>query len=262
MKKWLLIGSLILANAAFAQRAEIGFHAGVSNYFGDLAPSVKFNESHPAGGVFARYNLNHTWAMRAELNRYTVSGNDANFDYNKVRNLSFQSNITEFAYVFEFNYLKYGPHVLHDKFTSYVYLGLAGFSFDPQAYLDGKWYALTDYKTENVAYKKLSMAVPFGIGLKYMASKRFAIEAQLGFRKTFTDYLDDVSTVYPDINSRFSDGGLITAKLTDRSIENYGTNQFKDGYKRGDPTHKDWYASFTLGCSFRLNTKIKCARFF
>ena len=262
MKKWLLIGSLILSNAAFAQRAEIGLHAGVSNYFGDLAPSVRFNESHPAAGLYARLNLNHTWAMRLEFNRFRVSGNDANFSFNKVRNLSFQTDINEVAYIFEFNYLKYGPHVLHENFTSYVYLGLAGFSFDPKAYMDGTWFTLSDYKTENVAYKKLSVAVPFGIGIKYMPNKRFAIEAQLGFRKTFTDYIDDVSTVYPDINARFADGGLITAKLTDRSIEHFGTPQFKDGYQRGDPGHKDWYTSFTLGCSFRLHTKVKCARFF
>lgn len=256
------MGLLLLSYSSNAQKAELGFQAGVCNYWGDLAPSVRYNETHPMGGLFARLNLNHTWAIRTELNHFTISGKDANFDFNKNRNLSFQTQINEAALIFEFNYLKYGPYVLHEKFTSYLFLGIGGFSFNPQAYLNGAWYNLSDYKTENVAYKKLGISVPFGIGVKYMFNKRFACEAQLGFRKTYTDYLDDVSTVYPDIASRFSDGGQITATLTDRSIELYGTPQFKDGYKRGDPGHKDWFMNLSIGFSMRLHTKSKCARFF
>jgi hypothetical protein len=106
------------------------------------------------------------------------------------------------------------------------------------------------------------MAIPFGIGFKYMASKKFAFECQFGFRRTFTDYLDDVSTVYPDVVDRFEQSGLIGATLTDRSIENNGLPTYKKGYKRGNPNTKDWYMSFTLGCAIRLNTRTKCARFF
>lgn len=262
MKKWLALGFILLFKCSIAQKTELGIQAGVCNYFGDLSPAIKFNETHFTGGFYARINLNHTWAIKTEFNRYTISGSDANYSFTKTRNLSFQSDLNEAAVLFEFNYLKYGPYVLHENFTSYVYFGIGACTFNPRAYLNGTWYDLSDYRTENVAYKKYTMVIPFGIGLKYMVSKRLAFEAQLGFRKTYSDYLDDVSTVYPDINARFADGGLITATLTDRSIENYGTPQFKDGYKRGDPSHKDWYTCFTLGCSFRLQTKTKCARFF
>ncbi|MCF8253952.1 MAG: PorT family protein [Bacteroidia bacterium] len=262
MKNWITLCLTLYSFFGFSQKTELGIHAGVSNYWGDLAPSFQLDETHAAGGVFARINFNHTWAMRMELNKYTVSGKDANFDFNKDRNLSFKSQINEAALIFEFNYLKYGPYVLHKKFTSYVYAGVGGFSFNPQSFINGAWVDLSDYKTENVIYKKLSMDIPFGIGFKYMLSKKFAMEAQLGFRKTFTDYLDDVSTVYPDVQSRFTDGGLTTATLTDRSIELYGKPQYKLGYNRGDPTHNDWFTSFTIGMSFRLNTKTKCARFF
>jgi hypothetical protein len=262
MKYWLLFIFLFFSILSQAQKTELGFQVGSSTYYGDLAPTVSFNEVHAAGGIFLRRNLNNTWAIKTELNRYTVSGNDNNFSYNAARNLSFQSHINEAAMVVEFNYLKYGPYVLDKKYTSYVYVGVAGFQYNPQAQLRGVWYDLSDYRTEGVSYSELAMAIPFGIGFKYMASKKFAFECQFGFRRTFTDYLDDVSTVYPDVVDRFEQSGLIGATLTDRSIENNGLPTHKKGYKRGNPNTKDWYMSFTLGCAIRLNTRTKCARFF
>jgi hypothetical protein len=262
MRNWLYLVLVFCTTASYAQRFELGLHGGVCNYYGDISPSVKLNETNATGGLFARLNLNHTFALRAEFNRFTITGSDKNFEFNKIRNLSFKTNIHEAAMIMEFNFLKYGPHVLHEEFTSFVYLGVAAFNFNPQANLDGKWYDLSDYKTENVAYSKLGVAIPFGIGLKYMASDKFAFECQMGFRKTYTDYLDDVSTVYPDVQTRFTDGGIIGATLTDRSIETYGDPQFKMGNKRGDPAQKDWYMNFTVGVSMRLNTRSKCARFF
>jgi hypothetical protein len=128
--------------------------------------------------------------------------------------------------------------------------------------LDGKVYELAVYQTEGIVYNKFSLAVPFGLGAKWMLNNKFALEGQFGFRKTFTDYLDDVSTVYPDVSSRFNDGGLIGATLTDRSIELYGTPQYSRNYKRGSPEQKDWYMCATVSVSMRLHTKIKCARFY
>lgn len=253
---------LLLANIGLAQRVELGIQAGACNYWGDLSPVLRFNETNLCGGIFFRLNLNHTWALKTELNQYMVSGSDKNFDFNKNRNLSFFSPITEGAVLMEFNYSKYGSYILHKKFTTYVYAGIAGFRFKPQTVLDGKVYELAVYQTEGIVYNKFSLAVPFGLGAKWMLNNKFALEGQFGFRKTFTDYLDDVSTVYPDVSSRFNDGGLIGATLTDRSIEIYGTPQYSKNYKRGSPEQKDWYMCATVSVSMRLHTKIKCARFY
>lgn len=263
MKKLAFI-LVILAQSYFAhaQRVEFGIQAGACNYWGDLAPQVKASESKFTSGLFMRVNLNNTWAVKAELNRLEVAGTDKNFEFNKNRNLSFFSPITEGAVIFEFNYSKYGPFVLDEKFTSYFYAGLGGFVFNPQTALNGRIYDLRDFQTEGVSYSRFSMAVPFGMGVKWMLSKRFAIEGQFGFRKTFTDYLDDVSTVYPDVEARFENNGNISATLTDRSIEIYGVPQYAKGYKRGNPNHNDWYMSATISLVMRLNTKIKCARFY
>ncbi|MDP1727089.1 MAG: DUF6089 family protein [Bacteroidota bacterium] len=243
-----------------AQKFELGLQAGICNYWGDLAPKVKLSETKGTAGFFGRLNFNHTWALKGEFNHYSVSGSDKNFEVNAPRNLSFRSGINELAVILEFNYLKYGPFVLHKKITSYVYAGIAGFTFNPQAKLKDKYYDLRDYQTENVLYNKFSMAIPFGIGIKYMLSNKFAIEGQLGFRKTFTDHLDDVSTVYPGVNA--SDAGTVKSILTDRSVELYGTPQNKLGYRRGNPDYKDWYMSCTVSIAMRIHTRIKCARFF
>lgn len=247
---------------AQAERYEFGIQGGVCNYWGDLSPKVVLKETHATGGVFARINFNSSMAWKNELNVYQVSGTDKNFAFNAGRNLSFSSQINEFSSVIEFNFFKYGPYVLDKKFTTYFYAGLSGFMFNPQTRLNGQTYDLIDYKTENVAYSRISMAVPFGMGIKWMVSKNFALEWQFGLRRTFTDYLDDVSTVYPDIAARFNDGGLIGATLTDRSIETNGTPQNKMGYRRGNPDYKDWYMSSTISCAFRLNSKVKCGRFY
>lgn len=248
--------------SAQAQRLEVGLQLGASNYWGDLSSTIAFNETHPAGGVYGRINFNHTWALKAEINSATVSGSDANSDNYKKRNLSFQSQVTELNLLLEFNYLKYGPHVLHTNLTSYVFVGMGAFMFEPKAKLHDVWYNLRDYRTEGVGYGTYAFSIPFGIGLKYMITKKFSFETQLGFRKTFTDYLDDVSGAYPDVQAMYNDGGRISAVLSDRSVELYGTPQFQKGYRRGDPGFKDWYFVATAGIGFRLNTKQKCARFF
>jgi hypothetical protein len=44
------------------------------------------------------------------------------------------------------------------------------------------------------------VAIPFGIGAKMNVSKKVGIGLEWGPRKTFTDYLDDVSGTYPDVS--------------------------------------------------------------
>lgn len=262
MKKFLLVVFSSACLQGASQTAEVGIQAGAASYWGDLAPMVSLNEIQPAFGIFGRLNFNHTWAMKAELNQLALSGSDANFDLNSQRNLSFRSNVTELNLLLEFNYLKYGPHVLNSKITSYVFAGFGAFLFNPQAHVNNTWLDLRDYRTEGVSYGSYNFSVPFGMGFKYMAGNRIALETQLGFRRTFTDYLDDVSTVYQDVQAQFNDGGLISATLMDRSIELYGTPRFQKGYLRGDPEYKDWYFILTVAVAYRLNTKQKCARFF
>ena len=246
-----------------AQNIEIGVSVGGANYFGDLAPTPVVSETKFASGVFARINLSSTWAWTNSLMFAQVSGNDKNFDFNANRNLNFKTDVTEFASVIEFNYFKYGVGVLDSKFTSYLFAGIAVFGFNPQGYYNNQWYNLKDFHTEGVNYNTNSFAIPFGIGLKYILNKNINFECQFGFRKTYTDYLDDVSKTYPDINQKLKDGGTVAATLSDPSVLlNGGVFTNKNGYKRGNSDINDWYMIAQVSLSYRFYRKVKCSRFY
>lgn len=247
----------------YAQRIEVGATIGFANYVGDLAPSMVISETHPALGFFGRYNISSSFAITGGINFTRVSGSDQNFEFNKSRNLNFRSNITEYASTIEFNYSKYALGILDKKFTSYVFLGIAMFQYNPQAYFENNWIDLRGLRTEGKSYGTFSMAIPFGIGVKWKINKTFALESNIGFRKTYTDYLDDVSTTYADVVQQQQTKGRVAALLTDRSAEiNNGTFQNKAGYRRGNPDFNDWYVIGGVTLSYRIFNRQKCARFY
>lgn len=243
-----------------AQKWDIGLSLGAANYWGDLAPKIVQKETHPALAFFGRYNFNSTFSWKAQFMRTTVSGNDQNFDFNKMRNLSFSSPITEFSSTFEFNFVKMSNYVEDSKFTGFVYTGLSGFFFNPQAVMDNTTYNLKDYKTEGVSYSTFSLAIPMGFGLKYMVGKNKTLSADVCFRRTFTDYLDDVSGKYPDATTWAQMKFSPAADLSDRSREVSLSNQYQNqpGMQRGDPTYKDWFMTLMLTFSYRLPASTKC----
>ena len=125
-------------------------------------------------------------------------------DYIELRNLSFKSNIFELAALAEFNFAPFGGP--NDRlWTPYIFGGLAVFYFNPMAsYVraDGRtaWTELQPLHTEGQGsqaysgrqpYRLVQVSLPFGVGVKVRLSKVFTVAAQYGFRKTWTDYLDD-----------------------------------------------------------------------
>ncbi len=263
--KRLLIASVIVLStlSASAQRIEIGVTLGAANYVGDLAPTMVVKETKPALGFFGRYNMSSSFAFTGSMLFTRVSGADQNFTFNAPRNLSFRSGITEFSGVFEFNYFKYALGVRDQNFTSYLFLGLGAFRYNPQAYFEGNWVDLRPIQTENKSYSKFSFAVPFGMGIKWRISRHLALESSIGFRKTYTDYLDDVSQTYADPVKKGEERGTTAAILTDRSAElNNGVPQFREGYKRGNSDFNDWYVIGGVSLSIRIFDRHKCARFY
>lgn len=249
----------LIVRSSSAQSVEIGISAGAANYFGDLAPTPVISETKGAAGAFARINMSSTWAWTNSFMYAQVSGNDKNFAFNTARNLNFKTDIYEYSSTIEFNYLKYGVGVLDNKFTSYLFAGIGVFGFNPRGYYNGQWYNLRDFQTEGVAYQPYSFAIPFGIGLKWILNKNFNFECQFGFRKTYTDYLDDVSNTYPNNTNK----SIIAATLSDPSILiNGGTIINKQGFKRGNSDISDWYMIAQVSLSYRIYRKVKCSRFY
>lgn len=230
----------------FSQR-ELGFFGGASYYIGDINPRTHFKASHPAFGVFFRYARSYRYAFRFGLNYGELSGNDAvsNEADQKERNLNFRTRIYEANATAEFNFVEY--RIGHDryKFTMFVFAGLAGYYFNPQAKIDDGYENLRGYHTEgqNKSYPKFQLSIPFGIGLKWNVGEKCGLGIEWGPRRTFTDYLDDIKGAYPDFVGEGNSGGL-----TDRT-ENGSASA---GGMRGNPSTRDWYFYYGLTLNIKL----------
>src|SRR5204863_6605838 len=140
------------------------------------------------------------------------------------------------------------------KFTPYITTGVAVFHYNPYAYtLSGAKVYLRPLRTEGEGlpqyrdrklYKLNEIAIPFGVGLTYAISDNFMVGAELNFRKTFTDYIDDVSSQrYADTAILRALKGDLSAKMSFRSDETSDPYTFSDRITRGNPNKKDAYYS-------------------
>ena len=264
MKRLLLLVIFpILFNGALkAQefyRNELGIFGGGSYYIGDLNPSKHFLQTKFACGIVYRYNITPRWALKINALYGGLEASDARSKANVNRNLSFKSYIFEFSPQIEFNFLKY---LLGDKkhfISPYIFVGASIFNFNPKAQYGGSWYSLQPLGTEGQGttiegakktYALTTIAIPFGLGVKIAPFKFLSIGLEWGIRKTFTDYIDDVSTNYADPSLLAAMNGSMALALSDPS-----TIKHEAGVARGNPNTKDWYVFTGLSISFRIKTK-------
>lgn len=245
-------------------RGEVLLAGGGMNYLGDLNNQSAFGTPHLAFGLGLRERIDNRWAVRVELGYGNVS---CEKDYIVRRNLSFRSSIYEGSVVFEFNFRPYGPGATESVWTPYIFGGVGAFHFNPEAsYIDAdgnlQWAALQPLCTEGQGtpdhldrktYALFQLCMPFGVGVKWRLGKTVSFTAEYGFRKTWTDYLDDVSTTYvgSECLTTYVDNGELAAQLADRSGEVEEGYVNAPGIKRGDSSLDDWYACFhiTMGIS-------------
>lgn len=245
---------------AISHEAEIGISFGSAHYFGDMNRS-RLNRPKPAAGIFFRKQFGSYVALRASVHGarlgYADKYNTTPFE--RQRNLSFNTDIAEFALQGDFNFFKYLPGSPEYRFTPYVTFGVGAFSYDPTAFIPGgqdPFYDLNRHMTEGQAkpYAQSAICFPIGMGVKYNFFRNLNIGFEVGYRFTNTDYLDDVSTTYSD-PSTFTVGepGYF---LRDRSLTlpMLGVT----GKQRGFSQQKDRYvfAELTLSMSF---ISYKCA---
>jgi hypothetical protein len=233
--------SYLGAYTSLARTWEVGLFGGTSNYLGDL--SFKFMEKTQfrwSAGIFGQYNISKWFSTRLMFTYLRIEGEDI-FDSDlgrRERYANFRSEIYEGALTFHFHVLQYGISK-GEKFSPSVYAGIAVFHHNPMARIvlgldslsgnpvywkdenTGKdiWIPLqpigTEGQTSNSAdpqfpdrapakqYSKWQIAVPMGINLDFIINKSWVIGADIGFRLTFTDYLDDVSRYYYDRGNKF-----------------------------------------------------------
>lgn len=232
------------------------------NYQGDLNPN-SFSTGHAqfTAGLIVRKPLNRWFTLRAGFVMGKIRAADSwNRDYLKPRNLSFGTSLSEAHAGLEVNVLD----ISTSRFTPYVYGGIAVFHFNPWTYdnagektylkpLSTEGQGLPQYP-EQKPYALNQYALSFGGGLKYAVSDAINIGIEFNQRKTFTDYLDDVSSHYVNHDVLLMERGEKAVELAYRGGQTpMGMPQYPaHGEQRGTPTEMDWYYFFGLNTEVRL----------
>jgi hypothetical protein len=257
---------------------EIGIALGVSNYYGDLQPKLFASYGYqPMVGILYKYYMSPHVGLRVGASYTNLSAADSLsiIPANVQRNLSFATRLFEFHGGLEINFMPID--VLRRRMTPYIFGGLAAFYFNPYAFdaNDDKKY-LRPLSTEGQGlpmypdrkqYSLVNLAFPFGGGMKFFIGRTILLTGELGFRYTNTDYLDDVSKSYVNLDTLQAYKGKVARKFSYRGTDKNNPNY---GYQRGDPKSNDWYwyGNVTATIYFhafgnpREYLKTKCPGFF
>ncbi len=262
---------------------EIGLGFGPMFFLGDLGGSagigrdfvkdLDFPLTRFSKMVYVNYYAAEWLGFRLAINHGQLAGDDAEAPnkggaetFRIARNLSFKSSILEgylaaevYPTVF---FEKYDG--LQGKLRPYGLIGVGAYKFNPKTKLDGKWVELHPLSTEGQGlvdgveeYKLTQLEIPMGLGFKYYIRENMYVGMEILHRKLFTDYIDDVSTNYPDpivFNALPAADASKARRLYYRGNEVGPRTRPFVGEQRGDPSDKDAFFSTILRFGWRLNT--------
>jgi len=173
------------------QRSELGFGLGIFNYTGDLVRTYNFTSAKPAGTVFYRSNISNVISLRTAVTLGKIGASDAKNPidaFATARNASFNLFLLEVAGTFEYHFLDWRDSKRRLRFTPYVFAGVGMFGISGVA-------------EKSAEYSNIQMAIPFGVGMKYVLNPKYYIAFEFGIRKTFFDYLDNISEGNPSVKN-------------------------------------------------------------
>ena len=273
MKNLLLSLALLTGPFAFSQyRFDVGGGIGIANYLGemggkeqnrrDFVADLKMKQTRWAMSAFGRYRAHPNVSFKAAFTYGRIEGADSlSTNPGRVgRNLHFRNDLLELSATAEFYFFQMTDigqaYRFNKDLRAYGFIGLAGLYQNPKGYYRGEWIALKPLHTEaqKKEYSNYQLSIPLGIGLAYTFDKVHRIGWEIGWRTTFTDYLDDVSTVYADPADLPNAVAVNMANQSQQAfLENPSLphpNNYEPGSKRGDPTHNDTYVFSTISYSY------------
>jgi len=260
----LIISCLVVFVQAKAQfddpmTLEVGPHAGVSYYMGDLNPMLPFAQAQLQFGGLVRFNYDNRWTFRFDYSHATVKASDEKVGWRPERKLNFTTKINDFSIVAEFNFLEYYTGNPKRNVSPYIFGGISVFQYTPYTEVGGQLINLRDYDTEAPLgddakwYDRLAnrsmpvgLSLPFGVGVKFSLSRHMAATVEWRMQKTFTDYLDDVGTVYPEHHAVVEVDGE-TYDLSDPS------GLYVAGQQRGNASFNDWFGMARVSLTWKFN---------
>ncbi len=263
---------MLLGLVATAQRSQssnqLGLFVGGTNFIGDVG---NYGIHLPQGAVIGlnfRHQFDYHYAIRGQFSFGRIANDDAlsGMPDRNFRNLHFRSNLYEGFIAGEVNFFEYHPGSRKMTHTPYIFAGFGITGFNPQAFYEGEWYDLSPLGTEGQRstanpgnyYPTATWSIPFGIGYRWNMGENWAMSVETGFRRTFTDYMDDVSGDYVDPDIIREAHGDVAAALSNRTDRPYELV----GYARGNDQTDDWYVFTGFNIYVELSPFIeKCANF-
>lgn len=237
----------------------LGLFIGKMNYQGDLNPnSFTFARSKTTAALTVRRSFNRWLSVKGGLAIGSIEAADRyNRDYLKKRNLSFYTTIKEASLSLEASLLDLST----TRFTPYIYGSTSVFHFNPWAYDNsGNQIFLQPLSTEGQGlsqfpkqrpYQLTQINIGFGAGARYAINENLNFGIEFSQRKTFTDYLDDVSSIYVDRNALLQAKGAKAVEMAFRGGEIPGGTSYPNhGEQRGTPSEMDWY--YFLGINIEM----------
>ncbi len=266
------------------QRNEISVGLGASNFLGELGGrdqigtnfvwDLELSQTRPAVSLGWRYYLRERMSLRTSLAYGVLAGNDnlTKEPFRQNRNLNFRSDVFEFSVVYELHSIKEELGHIYDlrgvkgmkasRMGLYGFIGLGGFYFDPRGKFNNAWIRLKPLRTEGQGlpggaqeYSNFGFCVPMGFGIRKAFSKEWSLGLEIQHTTTFTDYVDDVSTVYYDPEAIQQVSGDVGVYMANPSLGvGEGISEFttSPGQQRGDSSDNDAY----LFLRFQVHYKI------
>lgn len=262
-----LISCLTVATTIQGQYSELGASIGLSNYLGDLVPPQSyFLGTNLAGGAFYQYHFTNRISAKGQVLLGKLSGDDRFSSYDsgrRQRNLSFESVLFETSLIGQVYILPFHPRRKKRPVSPYVFAGVALFHYNPSTQYRGQDVFLQPLGTEGQGmegysepYALWGLSIPMGAGIKFDLGKRWMLGFELGLRKTFTDYIDDVSSDYVALAELRAGNGDLAAALSNRTYNSRGEQIERVGIPRGNP-NTDWYIFTSMTISYRLNPIVR-----
>jgi hypothetical protein len=247
---------VLATNICIGQEWQAEIMAGISGYNGDLTQHrISIKQMRPAFNLNIKYHSGDVLDMRVGLGYGKVVADDKNNTHAdlKRRNLNFKSNIIELNVIADVNL--FDPEV----YTSYPYLfgGVGLFHFNPYTYdndnkktylrpLSTEGEGLTEYPGRK-KYSLVQFCLPVGAGWKWHINETWDVSYELGFRVLLTDYLDDVSKPYVNLDVLATEKGPKAAELAYRGAPPF----LYEGGMRGNSGINDTY--FFSGIKLAMN---------
>lgn len=206
---------------AESQDVELGFLLGGATYEGEVAPteiSDYLNTYRPAVGIFARYNITRSIAIRSDLRFATIYGDDA--ISNRSRGFNFRTRLFEASLLGEWTpfRLRLGSGVY---LAPYGQAGAGGLYFIPQGERNNEYFNLAPLGTEGqglagypAPYSQFTYVLIGGGGAKIEINETFTIGLEGALRYVGSDYLDDVSNAPVTYRDVLDGNGSLAASFS------------------------------------------------